>query len=127
MAKKTLYEFSVTGPGSLSDVLLVEVNRDWCREGGTLAATTVDLPVGAVLAKNDDGDYVPFLAAPGDNQAVAMLIKAAPASAAKQHVSVIRRGAVVAFSGLGFLTAVTEEQQKTACGQLTSLGIVVQN
>lgn len=126
MSEAILHEYSEDAPKSLSEVLLVEVNRSWCRDSGILAPTTVDLPVGAVLAKNEDGNLVSYLAAVGDTTAVAVLVTPKLKNTAAQSCVVISRGAKVAASGLAFLTAVTDEQKQTAYSQLTALGIVVE-
>lgn len=121
-----LYEYSENAPKSLSEVLLVEINKEWGRETGLLAPAAVDMPIGAVLAKNEDGNYVPYLAAAGDNKAVAVLVTPKSRNAAAQKCVVIRRGAKVAARTIAFLEAVTEEQKQTAYSQLTELGIVVE-
>ncbi|MDL2268865.1 head decoration protein [Desulfosarcina sp. OttesenSCG-928-A07] len=126
MARKTLREYSEDAPRSLSEVLLVEVNRNWCRDSVDLAPTTVDLPVGAVLARTDDGAFVPYLTAAGDNQAAAVLVTPKSVSDEVQAAVVISRGARVAASGLAFLSTVTDEEKQTAYGQLTALGIIVE-
>lgn len=121
-----LYEYSETAPKTLSDVLLVELNPQWCREEAYLAPAAVDMPLGAVVAVNDDGNYVPYLSAAGDNQAKAVLMTPKKANPAAQKCVVLRRGVKVAASGLAFLDAVTGEQKQTAYSQLTELGIVVE-
>ncbi|MDL2275153.1 head decoration protein [Desulfosarcina sp. OttesenSCG-928-G10] len=123
---KALSVYSEDAPRSLSEVLLLEVNRNWSRDTVTLAATTVDLPVGAVLAVNEDGTYVSYLAAAGNNEAAAMLVTPRIKSTAAQEAVVIRRGARVSASGLAFLATVTDAQKQTAYAQLTALGIVVE-
>lgn len=126
MPDSILYSYSEDAPKRLSEILLVEINRDWCRENGTLAPTTTDLPMGAVLALNEDGNFVPYLLAAGDSQAVAMLVTPRPKNTAAQKCVVLRRGAKVAASGLVFLDPVTGGQKQTAYSQLTTLGIVVE-
>lgn len=121
-----LKEYSEDAPKTLSDVLLVELNPNWCRDNGLLAPTTVDLPLGAVLAANEDGNFVPYLSAVGDNAAVAVLVTPKAKNTAAQKCVVFRRGVKVAASGLEFLAAVTDEQKATAYSQLTALGIVVE-
>lgn len=126
MSQAVLREYSEGAPKSLSEVLLVEVSRNWCRDTGTLAPTTVDLPIGAVLVKNEDGNFVSYLTAEGDNQAVAMLVTPKSKNTAAQSCVVVSRGVKVAASGLAFLADVTDEQKQTAYSQLTALGIVVE-
>lgn len=121
-----LYQYSEDAPKSLSEVLLVEVHKGWCREAGTLAPTTVDMPIGAVLAQNEDGNYVSYLSAAGDNRAVAFLVSAKNKNTAAQPCVVIRRGAKVCAAGLAFLESVTDEEKTAAYAQLTALGIVVE-
>ena len=113
-------------PRSLSDLLLVEVNRDWSREKRTLAPTTLDLPFGTVLAKDEDGNLVPYLKAAGDNQAVAVSIEDKKTNPAASPVMVMARGAVLAASELFFLPAVNATQKTAAKAQLRALGLVPQ-
>lgn len=121
-----LYEYSEDAPKTLSDVLLVELDLNWCRDTGLLAPTAVDMPLGAVLAVNEDGNYVSYLAAVGNNEAVAVLITAKTKNTAAQKCVVFRRGVKVAASGLAFLETVTDAQKQTAYSRLTALGIVVE-
>ena len=61
MAK--LQHFSESWPKSLSHVVTYEIDFNYCRENGEFAPTAVEVPMGAVLAQNDKGQYVPFGAA----------------------------------------------------------------
>ena len=121
-----LYEHSEEASKTLSDVLLVELHVQWCREEGLLAPVAEDAPLGSVLALNADGNYVPYLAAVGDNQAKGVLVTPKKANSAAQKCVVLRRGVTVAASGLSFLASVTDEQKKISYSQLTELGIVVE-
>ena len=106
-----------------------------------LAPASAPVPMGAVLALNAAGRYVPYMAelTPGTeasegveavaathaDKAVAVLIsKKIPASEEAQFCTVIRRGACVAAQNLIWLDGVTEDRKKTALGQLSALGIV---
>ncbi|MDR2946713.1 MAG: head decoration protein [Candidatus Adiutrix sp.] len=121
-----LRSYTEDGASTLSSVLLVEVNPRWCRENITLAPTEMDLPIGMVLVKTADGDYVPYLASEENTEASAVLITDATASDEQQPAVAVKRGAVVNHGNLLFLEPVTEEQQAVALEQLTALGIVPQ-
>ena len=136
-----LNNHSEDGPKSLSDILTLELDMRWCRESGVLAPSADSVPMGAVLAQDADGNYVPFMAeltpeipeadevpaAPATyaDKAVAVLIsKDLPKDEEEQYCSVVRRGVCVATANLQWLDSVTEPQKKTALGQLSALGIV---
>jgi len=130
-----LIHFSMDWPRSLSDIVTLEVDMRWSREPGTLAPCESPIPMGAVLALDPAGKYVPYLSEsepekPGDppviaDKAIAVLIsKDRPASKEDQDCTVLRRGACVAAANIPWPDGVTEEEQKTALGQLSALGIV---
>ena len=58
MAK--LKHYSADAPRSLSDILLYEIDPRYSREHGELAPVAEKVPMGAVLAQNGGGQYVPF-------------------------------------------------------------------
>lgn len=136
MAK--LNHYSEEAPRSLSDILLYEINCSYSRENGEFAPTDEEAVQGAVLGVNKDGQYVPFgtelsPAVEGDNakpaeiadKACAVLIsRKLKISEEAQPCVVIARGACVAAANLVFGKDVTDEQKKSALGQLKSLGIV---
>lgn len=114
-------------PATLSDVLLVELNNDWCREAGEVAACDIDLPIGAVLARRDDGSYAPYLLAASDSKAVAMLITPVKQGPARRPCVVVRRGCVVAAAGLFFIPAASaDEKKKAALASMEDRGLVPQ-
>lgn len=136
-----LRHYGEDAPRSLSDIVLEEMSMSWCRESGTLAPVSVAVPMGAVLALDAAGRYVPYMteltpgteasegveavAATHADKAVAVLIsRNLPASEEEQPCTVIRRGACVAAQNLHWLEGVTEDRKKTALGQLSALGIV---
>ena len=133
-----LNHYGEDAPRSLSDLVLLELDMKWSRESGTLAPLSVPMQLGAVLAFDDAGRYMTELtpaveaaegveAAPASyaDEAVAVLIsQKIPASEEEQPCTVLRRGACVATNNLGWLESVSEEQRKTALGQLAALGIV---
>lgn len=121
-----LYSHTEDDPLTLSGVLLVEIDRRWCRQEIILAPTDIDLSMGMVLAKTDDGDYVPYLAEAENDEASAVMITEAKASDEQQSAVAVMRGAVVYSENLIFLESVTEEQKAAALEQLTALGIVPQ-
>ncbi len=136
-----LNSYGEDAPRSLSDIVLEELSMSWCRESGSLAPTDKPVPMGAVLALDAAGRYVPYMteltpaieagegveAVPATcaDDAVAVLIsKKIPASEEAQPCTVLRRGCCVAVDNLEWLESVSEEQRKTALGQLAALGIV---
>lgn len=136
-----LNHYGEDAPRSLSDVVLMELDMKWCRESAVMAPLSAPAQMGAVLALDADARYVPFMteltpaveategveAVPATyaDQAVAVLIsKKVPDSAEEQPCTVLRRGACVAAPNLEWLPAVSEDQKKTALGQLAALGIV---
>ena len=137
----SLNSYGEDAPRSLSDLVLLELDMKWCRESGELAPLSAPLQLGAVLALDAAGRYVPYMteltpgteasegveavAATHADKAVAVLIsKKIPASEEAQFCTVIRRGACVAAQNLIWLDGVTEDRKKTALGQLSALGIV---
>lgn len=136
MAK--LAHYSEAAPQSLSDILLYEINFDYSREAGEFAPTDEEVCLGAVLGLNESGQYVPFgkelnPAVEGDNakpaeiadKACAVLIsRKMKISEEAQPCVVIARGACVAAPNLRWGEKITDEQKKSALGQLKALGIV---
>lgn len=122
-------------PPSLSEVLQVELDMRWSREAGSMRPFSEDVPLGAVLALDEAGRFVPFMAditpaAEGSAQALAdkavavLISRLIPASETEQPCTVAARGVTVAAANLVWLETVTDEQKKTALGQLKALGIV---
>ncbi len=137
----SLNSYGEDAPRSLSDLVLLELDMKWCRESVDLAPLSAPLQLGAVLALDAAGRYVPYMteltpaieasegveAVPATHadKAVAVLIsKKIPASEEAQSCTVLRRGCCVAVDNLEWLESVSEEQRKTALGQLAALGIV---
>jgi hypothetical protein len=111
----------------LSEVLAYEVDKRWSRQEITLAASTADYPMGAVLSlDSESGAYVHYLETEGDTEAASMLVTPRKANSAAQKGVAVLRGAVLLASNLAFLEAVTDEEKKAAFAQLTALGLVVQ-
>lgn len=125
---------SYDAPAGLSSLLLVELNRDWSRERRALAATEIDLPLGTVLAVDEDGLLIPYphAEAPGEGEAatvadaVAVLITPAEASADDQEVVVVERGVRVYAPGLFWLEDVTDEEKAQALLMLQAKTIAIQ-
>lgn len=125
-------------PPSLSDVLQVEIDMRWSRETGVMApvsAETGDIPLGAVLACNAEGRLVPYMteltpavdstpATYADAACAVLISRSIPVSETEQPCSIVARGATVAADNLFWLPSVTDDQKKTALGQLKALGIV---
>lgn len=104
--------------------LVSEANGARSRDEGVLAAG--NLPAGAVLALNDDGDYVPL--APGESNgtqdARAILYGAADATDGKQPCTVHARACEVEQAALTLPDGITDPQIKTAMNDLTQRGII---
>lgn len=132
---------SADAPRLLSDLLLVELDNRWCREAGILASCEDAVPMGAVLARNADGEYVPYMTKLADAVAASEGVEAKPAVYADKAVAVsistlldpcdeaqpcvvVCRGVCVAAANLHFGAGVTDTQKKTALGQLHALGII---
>lgn len=145
MAK--LQHFSESWPKSLSHVVTYEIDFNYCRENGEFAPTAVEVPMGAVLAQNDKGQYVPFgaelspaveaveasegvqavegKAAVIADKACAILVSRKMAvSEEPQPCVVLARGACVCAPNLVWGKDVTDAQKKTALASLKALGIV---
>lgn len=115
-----------TEPKTLGDVLKVEVAAGWTKQRGKLAATTVALPIGFVLAKLTTGEYAPvdFAGTGAAKKAAAVLITPADIATGQQKIVVIARGATVSKKNLVFTAGATEPQIATALAELEALGIV---
>ena len=145
MAK--LQHFSESWPKSLSHVVTYEIDFNYCRENGEFAPTAVEVPMGAVLAQNDKGQYVPFGAelSPAveaveasegvqavEGKAAVIADKACPilvsrkmaVSEEPQPCVVLARGACVCAPNLVWGKDVTDAQKKNALAALKALGIV---
>lgn len=112
----------------LSDFLLAEVLRDWTRESVILAPSTVDLPIGTVLALNATGAYVPYMTdlteSTAADKATAVLIQKISVNTNEQLVVAVTRGCVLAKTHLYFVPGVTDTEKNTAIADLKALGIV---
>lgn len=104
--------------------IVSEANGARSREQGTLAAG--DLPAGAVLALNGDGDYVQLApaASDGTETAKAVLYGAVDASSAAQPCTVHVRACEVEEAALTFPDGITEGQTTTALNDLIGVGII---
>lgn len=113
-------------PKYLEDVLKVEVATNWTKQTGLLAATTVPLVIGVVLARAATGEYAPidFSGTGAAKKAVAVLAANADISTTQQKTVVIARGATVAKDQLVFPVGATEIQIAGALAELDALGIV---
>lgn len=128
-------------PRSLSDILILEIDPRWSREGGEFAPTDKNIPMGAVLGMDSEGRYVPFgtvlvpatQASEGveakdavlaDKPCAILISREMEASEEARPCVIIKRGACVASSNLYWLESVSDTQKKTALAALASLGIV---
>lgn len=119
-----LYHHSEDAPKTLSDVLIVELHKEYCRDSVTLAAHTDEYPIGTVLEKNADGKFVAF-SGTADVPACAVLPTHRPASTEDVEVGVIARCASVALSGLAFDDALTQDEKNRAVVELSVRSLVV--
>lgn len=112
----------------LSDFLLVEVEKHWCRETVSLAPTTAPLPLGTVLAPDGTGHFVPYMTDLADanqaDKATCVTLQPAEISAEAQDIVVIMRGCVLSKAQLYFDPAVTDAEKQNAIADLKTLGIV---
>lgn len=120
-------------PELLGELLLFEINPEYCRESGTLKAPSAALPMGTVLMQNADGTFGPWTpAAPAgegqtakpDPTAVGVLLREVPASSSNVDAPVLRRGALVSASLLKWPADTAEEQKKAALAALETIGII---
>lgn len=136
-----LNHYGEDAPRSLSDLVLLELDMKWSRESGTLAPLSAPAHLGAVLGLDASDRYVPYMteltpaveasegveakpATYADNAVAVLISQKIPASEEEQPCTVLRRGSCVATDKLEWLESVSEEQRKTALGQLAALGIV---
>lgn len=84
-----LNHYGEDAPRSLSDLVLLELDMKWCRESGTLAPLSVPMQLGAVLAFDDAGRYVPYMTELTPAVEAAEGVEAAPASYADEAVAVL--------------------------------------
>jgi hypothetical protein len=116
---------SIDMPGTLSDVLLVEVDPRWCRQSGEIVPCDMDLPIGSVLARRANGDFAPYLLTTADKDAVAMLITPVEAGAKNRPCVVVRRGCVVAAANLHFIPAgAAADKKQAALASFENIGLV---
>jgi len=104
--------------------IVSEANGARSREQGTLAAG--NLPAGAVLALNGDGDYVQLApsAADGTETAKAVLYGAVDASVSAQPCTINARDCEVQESALTLPDGISEPQTTTAMDDLIGVGII---
>lgn len=112
----------------LSDFLLVEVEKHWCRESVHLAPTAVSLPLGTVLAPDGTGHFVPYMTdlaeANQADKATCVILQPADINDEAQDIVVIMRGCVLSKAHLHFDPAVTDAEINTAIADLKALGII---
>lgn len=112
----------------LSDLLLVEIHKNWCRESVSLAPTTLPLPLGTVLAPDGAGHFVPYMTDLADanqaDKATCVTLQKAEISEDAQDIVVIMRGCVLSKAHLCFDPTDTDTEIKTAIADLKALGIV---
>lgn len=111
-------------PGSIADVLLVEVHQGWTKENGVLLAGSAYVR-GEVLAKVAGKYQALDPAATGDAAVpVGVLGDPVDATLADTRGVVIARGAVVNLNALIWPTAITDVQKAAALAELDARGIV---
>ncbi len=110
-------------PELLGELLLFEINPDYCRETVTVSAPATDIFMGSLLVKNADGSFTPWESA--DTDVAGIALRDTPASSEDVLVPVLRRGALVSAAKLKWPESVTDEQKATAKSALAALGIIV--
>lgn len=113
----------ITAKNTLGDLLLVELNPAWTRQISPI--TGAKLTMGTVLAKLA-GKYqcIDFAGSGGAEVAAAVLAEDVDAAAGDVPGVIIKRGAVVAISGLVWPSGATAPQIIGALAQLEALGVV---
>lgn len=110
-------------PELLGELLLFEINPDYCRETVTVSAPATDIFMGSLLVKNADGSFTPWESA--DTDVAGIALRDTPASSEDVLVPVLRRGALVSAAKLKWPESVTDEQKATAKSALAAFGIIV--
>ena len=111
-------------PGTIADVLMLEVAQGWTKEVGVMAAG-VAYARGDVLAKVTGKYHIVDPAGSGDAAiAVGVLGDPVDATAADAKGVIIARGAVVDAAALVYPAGATAPQIALAVAQLESRGIV---
>ncbi|MDR5867294.1 head decoration protein [Halomonas koreensis] len=115
---------SFTEPRHTGEHIVSEANGARSREQGTLASG--NLPAGAVLALDTNGDYVQLApgASDGTETAKAVLYGAVDASGGPQPCTVHVRACEVQEDALTLPDGITEPQTTTAMNDLIGVGII---
>lgn len=109
-------------PALLGELLLYELNPEYCRDTVTIKAPETDLPMGTVMVRNGDGTYSPW--ADADTDAAGVLLCDVAATEADVTAPVVRRVATVSASALQWPDA-TADARKAAClAALETIGII---
>lgn len=119
-----LYHRSEDAPKVLSDVLIVELHKEYCRDSVILAPHSGEYPIGTVLEKQADGKFTAFTGT-ADITACAVLPTRLPASAEDAEAGVLCRCATLALSGLAFDDALTLDAKNRAVADLNARGLIV--
>lgn len=114
-----------TEPRHTGEHVVSEANGARSREQGTLAAG--NLPAGAVLALDANGDYVQLAPAATDGTEVAkaVLYAAVDASDSPQPCVVHVRACEIEQAALTFPDGITQAQTDTAVNDLIGRGIIL--
>lgn len=109
-------------PALLGDLLLYELNPEYCRDTVTIEASEDDLPMGTVMVANADGSYAPW--AVTDTDAAGVLLCDVPASAAAAEAPLVRRVATVSKTALRWPAGATDAQMSAALAALEANGVI---
>lgn len=119
-------------PELLGELLLFEIDPDYCRDTLTIKAPSAALAMGTVLMANADGTLSPWAAAAepedeapaSDPAAVGVLLADVAVSSSNAEAPVLRRGAIVSASALKWPADTAEEKKKAALAALEVLGVI---
>lgn len=105
-----------------SNVIKMELDPKYTREGVVVTGQATVLPAGTVLAKQLDGTYA--IAAAGNTDLAVVIME--QAGSTTQYAALVRSPAIVSEAGLIFNAALTAPQVAALKAALVAKGIVVE-
>ena len=109
-------------PALLGELLLYELNPEYCRDTVAIEASENDLPMGTVMVANADGTFGAW--AVTDTDAAGVLLCDVPASGAAAAAPLVRRVATVSRTALRWPEGATDEQKSAALAALEANGVI---
>lgn len=109
-------------PALLGELLLYELNPEYCRDTVSIKVPENDLPMGTVMVANADGSCAPWAAT--DTDAAGVLLCDVPASDKAAAAPLVRRVATVSKSALRWPAGATETQKAAALAALEAKGVI---